>query len=284
MYKVDNAIIMAAGLSSRLYPLTYDKPKGLVEVKSEILIERLVRQLIESGIKEIVIVGGHQKEKYYYLKEKYGVIVLDNPYYKERNNYSSLYVAKDYLKNSYICVSDIYYIENLFFSQEEKPFYLNEFHKEKTNEWCLDINSKDKIVDYKVSGDNAWVLNGHAFFTSEFSNKFKEKLEETFKNTDKNNYFWEDVYFENTDDLSLYSKKIEKGLLYEFDSLDELRHFDVTYKTNTRSKILKDIAAKLDIHEKEIKEITPLGNPSVTGFSFVVKNKKMEYDFIKGLI
>ena len=44
-YKVDNAIIMAAGTSSRFAPLSYEMPKALIEVKGEILIERQIRQL-----------------------------------------------------------------------------------------------------------------------------------------------------------------------------------------------------------------------------------------------
>ena len=39
-YKVNNAIIMAAGMSSRFAPLSYERPKGLLNVKGEILIER----------------------------------------------------------------------------------------------------------------------------------------------------------------------------------------------------------------------------------------------------
>ena len=46
-YKVNNAIIMAAGMSSRFAPLSYERPKGLLNVKGEILIEREIRQLQE---------------------------------------------------------------------------------------------------------------------------------------------------------------------------------------------------------------------------------------------
>ena len=38
--KVDNAIIMAAGTSSRFAPLSFERPKALIEVRGEILIER----------------------------------------------------------------------------------------------------------------------------------------------------------------------------------------------------------------------------------------------------
>ena len=48
--KVDNAIIMAAGTSSRFAPLSFERPKALIEVRGEILIERQIRQLRKDGI------------------------------------------------------------------------------------------------------------------------------------------------------------------------------------------------------------------------------------------
>ena len=65
-YKVKNAIIMAAGLSSRFAPLSYEKPKALITVKGEVLIERQIRQLKEAGIHDIAIVTGYKKEKFEY--------------------------------------------------------------------------------------------------------------------------------------------------------------------------------------------------------------------------
>ena len=75
-YKVDNAIIMAAGYSARCMPLSNILPKGLFRVKGEILIEREIRQLQEAGIKEIIVVTGFMQEKFQYLREKYGVILI----------------------------------------------------------------------------------------------------------------------------------------------------------------------------------------------------------------
>ena len=69
-YKVDNAIIMAAGFSSRFAPLSDTTPKALLKVKGEIMIERQLRQLIEAGIPDIYVVVGHKKEMFYYLADK----------------------------------------------------------------------------------------------------------------------------------------------------------------------------------------------------------------------
>ena len=64
--KVDNAIIMAAGTASRFAPLSFEKPKALIEVRGEVLIERQIRQLRDAGIHEIVIVTGYKAEQFEY--------------------------------------------------------------------------------------------------------------------------------------------------------------------------------------------------------------------------
>ena len=78
IYNVDNAVIMAAGTASRFAPLSYEKPKALIKVKGEILIERQIRQLKEAGIAEIIIVVGYKKEQFDYLREKYDVKIIEN--------------------------------------------------------------------------------------------------------------------------------------------------------------------------------------------------------------
>ena len=77
-FKVDNAIILAAGLSSRFASISYEKPKGLLHVRGEILIERQIRQLQESGIDDITVVAGYKKEYFFYLEEKHGVSIVVN--------------------------------------------------------------------------------------------------------------------------------------------------------------------------------------------------------------
>ena len=112
--KVDNAIIMAAGTASRFAPLSYERPKALVEVRGEVLIERQIRQLQEAGIKQIIVVTGYMAEKFQYLHEKYGVVLVHNSDYLTRNNNASIYAVKSYLKNSFICSSDNYFLKNPF--------------------------------------------------------------------------------------------------------------------------------------------------------------------------
>ena len=85
-FRVQNAVIMAAGMSSRFAPLSYEIPKGLLKVKGQRLIEREIEQLQEAGIEDITVIVGYMQEKMFYLAEKYGVkIVVNNDYYKYNN-------------------------------------------------------------------------------------------------------------------------------------------------------------------------------------------------------
>ena len=81
-----NAIIMAAGTSSRFAPLSYEKPKGLLEVKGEVLIERQIRQLKEAGIDDITVVVGYKADLFMYLKDKFGVEIVINEDFNRYNN------------------------------------------------------------------------------------------------------------------------------------------------------------------------------------------------------
>ena len=77
-YRVNSAVILAAGFGSRFVPLTFETPKGLLEVFGERMIERQISQLHEAGIMDITIVVGYLKEKFEYLIDKFGVKLLYN--------------------------------------------------------------------------------------------------------------------------------------------------------------------------------------------------------------
>lgn len=122
-YAVDNAVILAAGLSSRFAPISYERPKGLLEVRGDILIERQIEQLKAAGISDIIVVVGYRKESFFYLEDKYGVKIVVNREYAERNNNSSLMLVREILGNTYICSSDNYFEKNPFESHVWKAYY-----------------------------------------------------------------------------------------------------------------------------------------------------------------
>ena len=150
-YTVDNAVIMAAGTASRFAPLSYERPKALIEVKGEVLIERQIRQLKEAGIDEIVIVVGYMKEQFAYLADKFGVIIVENPDYLVRNNNSTIQAVRKYLKNTYICSSDNYFGKNPFEAEVDEAYYAAIYADGETKEWCMHEDG-DGFVDAVTVG------------------------------------------------------------------------------------------------------------------------------------
>ena len=86
MPKVENAIIMAAGLGTRMRPLTNEIPKPLVKVNGKRMIETIIQGLRKNGITDISIVTGYLADKFEFLTNKYsGLKLINNPYYQQYN-------------------------------------------------------------------------------------------------------------------------------------------------------------------------------------------------------
>lgn len=284
MYKVDNAIIMAAGMSSRFSPHSYERPKGLMVVKGEVLIERQIQQLKVAGINEIIVVVGYKKERFQYLKDKYGVIILENEDYLNRNNNGSLYVAKDYLKNSYICSSDNYFIVNPFEKEVDKCYYASVYMQGETEEWCMETDPNDRIVDVKIGGKDAWVMLGHTFWTEDFSRKFIEILLDEYNRPETRGKLWEKIYMDHIEEMDMYIKRYGDNEIFEFDSLDELREFDESYRVDTRSEILKVVAKQLRCQESDLSDMRPIlrYNKEPIGFRFKASGRDYRYYYDNG--
>lgn len=272
--RVDNAIIMAAGTASRFAPISYEKPKALITVKGEVLIERQIRQLKEAGIHEIIVVTGYKAEQFEYLRKKLGVTLVHNPEYLTKNNHSSIYAVKDYLKNSYICSSDNYFLQNPFENEVENSFYSCVFAKGKTQEWCIS-EKNGWIENVVVSGEDSWVMLGHVFWSKSFSEKFISILEEEYNRPETADKLWETIYIEHIKELPLAIKKYPDDYIFEFDTLDELREFDLTYWNNSDSNILKKCADELGIEEKDLTQIKAFKdkNNAAAGFTFFAGRK-----------
>lgn len=277
--RVDNAIIMAAGTASRFAPISYEKPKALITVRGEVLIERQIRQLKEAGIHEIIIVTGYKAEQFEYLKKKFGVTLVHNPEYLTKNNHSSIYTVKKHLKNSYICSSDNYFLQNPFKNEVENSFYSCVFAKGKTQEWCIS-EKNGWIENVVVGGEDSWVMLGHVFWSKSFSEKFISILEEEYNRPETADKLWETIYIEHITELPLSIRKYPDDYIFEFDTLDELREFDLTYWNNSGSNILKKCADELGIEEKDLTQIKAFKDKdnAAAGFSFFAgRNYKYYY-------
>lgn len=123
------AIIIAAGKGTRLYPLTKNTPKSLLEIGDGItLLESQLHSLKENNITDITIIVGYLAMQIEAKIEKYrgdfNIDIVYNPFFDVSNNLISVWMAKHYMQEDFITINgdDIFnpiIIENLLKSPEQ---------------------------------------------------------------------------------------------------------------------------------------------------------------------
>jgi CTP:phosphocholine cytidylyltransferase-like protein/thiamine kinase-like enzyme len=257
-YKVDNAVILAAGLSSRFAPISYEKPKGLLKVRGEILIERQIEQLQAAGIASITLVVGYMKEYFFYLEDKYGVSIVVNEKYASHNNNASLWCVRNRLLNTYVCSSDDYFTQNPFEPYVWKAYYAAQWSEGQTDEWCMEAGARGQIVSVSMGGRGSWYMTGHAYFDRAFSKRFTKILDAECNLPETFDKLWEALLAEHLTELDMVVRPYPEGTINEFDSLDELRVFDPHFLQNVDSDIFDNIEGVLGCSKDEIHDVYPL--------------------------
>ena len=234
MPKVENAIIMAAGLGTRMRPLTNEIPKPLVKVNGKRMIETIIQGLNQNGITDISIVTGYLADKFDFLANKYsGIKLINNPYYQKYNNLSSLYVARNELKNTIILDGDqLINNLNVLDSRFDKSGYAGSWVNEWTDEWIMHSDDNGRVISRdRDGGQEGYRLYSVSKWTAEDSKKLSKLVEKEFqaKNYD---IYWDDVaMFKYPDKFDLFVHQVDPGDIVEIDSLDELKAIDSSYRS-----------------------------------------------------
>ncbi|MGI1826994.1 sugar phosphate nucleotidyltransferase [Ligilactobacillus salivarius] len=232
MSKVKRAIIMAAGYGTRLRPITLSTPKPLIKVNGIRMIESVIEALLKNDIREIYIVTGYLAEKFDFLEEKYPEVnLIYNPYYDKYNNISSLYVARDYLKDVIILDGD-QIIKNykILDPNFEKSGYNCAWSEGYTNEWLLQVEKNTIISCSRNGGEKGWRLYSISRWNQEDGQKLKSDLEYQFEVEKNYDIYWDDVaLFCSPQNYDLGIRKMNLDDVIEIDTIDELRLVDKNY-------------------------------------------------------
>jgi CTP:phosphocholine cytidylyltransferase-like protein len=243
-----NAIILAAGMGKRLLPATLNRPKPLLIVNSQPIIERQIILLKEAGINDIHIVVGYLGDSFKYLINKFNVNLIYNPKYNDINNIYSLYLAKEFLLDSLIIEGDIFLTRNIFNTKFGRSFYFIGLKFRFMEESILNFNANNRLTNiikpkelisvdaYKKKG--AYISAGISFWNKKNSAIMQDYLEKgvsyifKYPNSTSKAFYWDDIVKANLNTLEVYVKEIDRNDWFEIDSVKDLNYLNNFLKKN----------------------------------------------------
>ncbi len=266
-----NAIILAAGFGMRMVPINMETPKGLLEVKGETLIERIILQLHEVEVTNIYIVVGFMKEQYEYLIDKYGVNLVVNSDYATKNNLHSIKRVLKYLSNSYVIPCDIWCAKNPFSPSEFYSWYM--VTDKVDDDSAVRVNRKNELVSVSnEKGGNAMI--GISYLAEQEATIVRDNVLQLCSDSRHDGAFWETALY-NRDRMIVMAKVMPNSDVVEINTYEQLRELD-SNSSKLQTDAISIICDALKVDTGEIKDITVL-KKGMTNRSFLFKCMDKKY-------
>jgi choline kinase len=107
-----SAVILAAGMGTRLREAGHDEPKGFLQLGDRPIVEESIERLTDAGVEDVVLVTGHRAEQYERLGARFPNLVrtVRNVDYADSGSMYSLFCARHLINGDFLLLeSDLIY-------------------------------------------------------------------------------------------------------------------------------------------------------------------------------
>lgn len=228
---ISTAVILAAGLGSRLKDRTKAMPKGFLEIDGLSMMERSIQKLIDVGITKIIIGTGYLSKQYDQLKVRYPqLITCKSEKYAETGSMYTLYNLRHLVTDSFLLLeSDLLYDKSGLSSLINDPhadIILASGMTGSNDEVYIEANDAGDLVNMSKITEQLNHISGELVGISKVSlptfQKMIDYADLQFSQGEMNIHY-EDDFVGISNEARIYIKKIEDYAWCEIDDEDHLK-------------------------------------------------------------
>lgn len=232
---ITTAVLLAAGIGSRLQPITDDAPKCLTDVNGTTILKRLIGNLSELGFRRLVLVVGYLEGhiRDFLASSAHGMTVecISSPKYRTTNNIYSLWVAREAIHEPFLLVESDLVFDTAVLKGMQQP---DKMAVSRILPWMkgttVAVDHSQRVTGFHFGGHHSApdeltykTVNMYSFSLPSWR-RVAKRLEH-YVSTGRVNVFYEMVFAEMVAEgsLSFQAVHFDNERWYEVDTLDDLR-------------------------------------------------------------